>query len=491
LEEQVLKSRILAVLVFGLLQACASQPPQQSSPAPATAPSQAEASPSIASAPAAKPPPAPAPEKPPPAPPVALDATKLPPFDGKHIALETKLHGVIKIDRTVPADDLWQRIRHGFAIPNLNDELVKRKTAEYAANSDYLQRILDRSRLYLYHIVEEIEKRGLPTEIALLPMVESAFNPLAYSRAHASGLWQFIPGTGKRYNLEQSWWRDERRDVVDSTNAALDYLTSLYEMHGDWHLALASYNWGENAVKRAVQNNRRLGKPTDYSSLRMPRETRHYIPKLQALKNIIADPEPYGIDLDPIPNEPYFEVVDGAPDIDVMMAAKLAEMSVRDFVALNPAFSRPLIRASGAARIILPADKVEVFRANLAKSDEKTLVSWQIYHPKRGEKLETIAKKYKFSLVELKRVNGIPSWSSQVPRVMVVPINARAEGDVGMPPIMYAPPTQRVHIVKRGDTLSGIAARYRLSVQSLKSWNRQIGRHLRIGERVNLGPQAR
>jgi membrane-bound lytic murein transglycosylase D len=493
LEEPVLKSRILAVLsmlAVALLQACASQLPQQTPPAPSQAEAPAPPATSPA-APVAKAPAAPAPEKPKPAPPAALDATKLPPFDGKHIALETKLRGVIKIDRTVPADDLWQRIRHGFAIPNLNDALVKRKTSEYAANSDYLQRILDRSRLYLYHIVEEIEKRGLPTELALLPMVESAFNPLAYSRAHASGLWQFIPGTGKRYNLEQSWWRDERRDVVDSTNAALDYLTSLYEMHGDWHLALASYNWGENAVKRAVQRNKRAGQPTDYSSLRMPRETRHYIPKLQALKNIIADPEPYGIDLDPIPNEPYFEVVDDAPDIDVMVAAKLAEMSVQDFVALNPAFSRPLIRASGAVRIILPADKVDVFRQNLAKMDEKSLVSWQIYHPRRGEKLATIANKYKFSLAELRRVNGIPSWSSQVPRVMVVPINAGAEGDVGMPPIMYAPPTQRVHIVRRGDTLSGIAARYRLGVSALKNWNRHLGRYLQVGQRVHLGPPAR
>ena len=167
----------------------------------------------------------------------------------------------------------------------------RQKTTQYAARPEYLQRIFERSKLYLYHIVEEIEKRGLPTELALLPMVESAFNPMAYSRAHASGLWQFIPGTGKRFELEQNWWYDGRRDIVDSTNAALDYLTKLYEMHGDWHLALASYNWGENAVRaRHRAATRPRGKPTDYASLRMPTETRHYIPKLQALKNIIANP---------------------------------------------------------------------------------------------------------------------------------------------------------------------------------------------------------
>jgi membrane-bound lytic murein transglycosylase D len=419
--------------------------------------------------------------------PKALDIAQMPPFDGERLTVEDPLHGMVTIDRTVPPDDLWQRIRNGFAIPDLKGPLVKRKTAEYAANSDYLQRILDRSRLYLYHIVEEIEKRGLPTELALLPMVESAFNPMAYSRAHASGLWQFIPGTGKRYDLEQNWWRDDRRDVVASTSAALDYLTYVYEMHGDWHLALASYNWGENAVKRAVAKNRRARKPTDYASLRMPRETRHYIPKLQALKNIIADPEPYRIDLDPIPNEPYFAVVDETPDIDVLLAAKLAEMPVEDFMALNPAFSRPLIRASGAARIVLPAEKVQVFRDNLAKHDEESLVSWQIYHPKRGEKLGSIAKKYRIGIAELKRVNGIPSRSWRVPRVMVVPITEAGRPAVVALPIMYASPIQtfRVHVVRRGDTLSSIAKRYRTSIGSLKRLNR-IGRYLQIGQRIRL-----
>src|SRR5918999_4683136 len=248
-----------------------------------------------------------------------------PAFPADSQEIRDRLRGLASIDRTAPLDDLWQRIRYGFAMPDLDNTLVREKTRYYAARPDYLQRIFDRSRLYLYHIVEEIEKRGLPTELALLPMVESAFNPMAYSRAHASGIWQFIPGTGKRFELEQNWWYDERRDIVESTNAALDYLEKLYEMHGDWHLALASYNWGENAVARAIAKNRSAGKPTDYESLPMPAETRHYIPKLQALKNIIANPEPLGINMGPIPNQPYFASITKLRDIDVQLAARLAE----------------------------------------------------------------------------------------------------------------------------------------------------------------------
>jgi membrane-bound lytic murein transglycosylase D len=467
-----------AWIVAALLQACAfapggPTPPGDAAPA-AAAPAQALPPAAASRAPAAP----------------SADASPQAPFDGDSRQIEDPLRGVTTIDLTVPPDNLWERIRHGFAMPDLKGELVRKRTSEYAANTEYLQRILDRSRLYLYHIVEELEKRGLPMEIALLPMVESAFNPMAYSRSRASGLWQFMPRTGKHYDLEQNWWLDERRDVLESTKAALDYLTFLYEMHGDWHLALASYNWGEGSVKRAVARNRAAHKPTDYQSLKMPRETRNYIPKLQALKNIIADPKPYGIDLDPIPNEPYFAVVDKTPDIDVQVAAKLAEMPVEDFVALNPSFSRPLIRAAGVARIILPADKVDLFRENLAQSDAKSLVSWQIYHPRPGEKLGTIAKKYHLGIADLKRVNGISPGSWNVPRVMVVPLNDGASSIVVTPPIMYAPPTRQaagggVHVVRRGDTLSSIAARFRVSVAQLKRLN-PASDSLQIGQRIRV-----
>jgi membrane-bound lytic murein transglycosylase D len=475
------RTRILGLFVLALLQACASQQ-QASLPEPEQPPEQA-------AAPAAPPlPPATKKRKSTsPAVPAPLDAASLPPFEGRREVVVEPLRGVKTIDRTVPPEDIWQRIRQGFAMQNLDNVLVRRKTKEYAREHEYLQRMFDRSRMYLYHIVEEIEKRGLPMELALLPMVESAFNPMAYSRAHASGIWQFIPGTGKRFDLKQDHWYDGRRDVVDSTTAALDYLTKLYKMHGDWHLALASYNWGENAVRRAIVRNRKAGKPTDYSSLRMPRETRQYVPKLQALKNIIADPKPYGIDLDPIPNEPYFALVSELPDIDVALAAELAEMPVKEFMALNPGFSRPLIR-SQAARIILPADKVSVFHENLAKHDQDALVSWQVYRPRRGETLGNIAKKFRLSIAHLKRVNGIPQRSWQVPKVLVVPMDGATKEQAGTLPIMYSPPipvVRHVHRVKRGDTLSSIAARYRVRISDLKAWNR-LGRYLQIGQSIYI-----
>ena len=401
-----------------------------------------------------------------------VKSSKPPAFPAERYEIRDRPRQLNAIDRTAPVDDLWQRIRLGFGMADLDGALVRDKTRYYAARPDYLQRMFDRSRLYLYHIVEEIEKRGMPTELALLPMVESAFNPMAYSRAHASGLWQFIPGTGRRFELEQNWWYDGRRDIVESTNAALDYLTKLHEMHGDWHLALASYNWGENAVARAIAKNQAAGLPTDYASLPMPPETREYIPKLQALKNIIADPAPFAIDLGPIPNQPYFATVSKMRDIDVQLAARLAEMSVADFIALNPGFSRPYIRAAMTPRIVLPADKVDVFHENLTRLGDKSLVSWTTYHPQKGETFESIAKKHGMQVGQLKEVNGIPARAKSVPRLLVV----SKSGAARPLPIMYAPPipvaTRRVfYTVKQGETLASIADKHRVSVEDIKRWN--------------------
>jgi membrane-bound lytic murein transglycosylase D len=462
---------------MALLQACASkEPPPELPAAPPPLSIPAAPPPVLAPAPPADPLPDPPAAVIPSAVTAPLDATRLPPFEGEQRIMQDRLRNLAKVDRTVAPQDLWQRIRNGFGVPDLDSELVREKTNYYAARPEYLQRILNRSRLYLYHIVEEIEKRGLPTELALLPMVESAFNPHAYSRAHASGIWQFIPGTGKRYELEQNWWYDGRRDIVASTTAALEYLGYIYEMHGDWQLALASYNWGENAVARAIEKNRAAGLPTDYANLTMPAETRHYIPKLQALKNIIANPEPFGIKLEPIPNEPYFATTDSKRrDIDVRLAAKLAEMPVEDFIALNPGFSRPLIRAAVTPRIVLPADKIDVFHDNLTKLGERSLVSWKSYHPRRGETFESIAKKFGMTLGQLREVNGIGPRVKAVPNLMVVPTGG-AEATLGKLPIMYAPPIPVVvrrifHAVKPGETGAAIAKRYRVSVEDLKRWN--------------------
>jgi peptidoglycan lytic transglycosylase D len=472
-------ARLLAAAAVVLVQACAStsstpEPtPQEAAPAkpavPAPAPVPAAIPPQAAIAPAVAPPAAP------PAGSGVLDAAKLPPFEGQREEISEPLRGVRKVDRTAQADDLWQRVRQGFAMPDLESDLVRKQMAYYAARPEYLQRMFDRSRIYLYHIVEELEKRNLPTELALLPMVESAFNPMAYSRAHASGLWQFIPGTGRRFELQQNWWYDGRRDIVESTKGALDYLTFLYEMHGDWHLALASYNWGEGSVARAIAQNRKLGKGTDYLSLKMPAETRQYVPKLQALKNIIANPGPLGITLDPIPNQPYFTTVTKLRDIDVRLAAKLAEMRVEEFIALNPGFSRPIIRAAVTPRIVLPADKVDVFHDNLQKHDAAALVSWKTYHPKRGETFESIAKKVGMTLGQLKEVNGISPRTRTVPNLLVVP-SSPAAAEARKLPLMYAPPIPIVmrriyHTVKPGETMASIAKRYGVALEDMKRWN--------------------
>ncbi|MBK7898350.1 MAG: transglycosylase SLT domain-containing protein [Azonexus sp.] len=309
------------------------------------------------------------------------------------------------IDLTAPTDDLWVRVRNGFAMPNLNDEVVLHHQQWYMNRPDMLRRMVERSRRYMHHIVEELERRGMPTELALLPMVESSFNPMAYSRARASGLWQFIPATGKRYNLAQDWWQDQRRDILASTAAALDYLQTIYEMNGDWHLALASYNWGENAVKRAVDKNLARGLPTDFSSLSMPAETRNYVPKLQALKNIFGNPRLMAeLGLPALENQPYFATVDPGKPIDIKTAARLAGMPVNEFLALNPAHNRPVITPD--SQVVIPADKLETFQANL-ESHAAPLSRWQAYTVKPGERLEKLAPRFGISAAELREANGL------------------------------------------------------------------------------------
>ncbi len=325
-----------------------------------------------------------------------------------------------------PPRDLWERIRAGFTLPALDNERVRDWETYYAAQPEYLARMVERSSHYLFHITAEIERRKLPAEIALLPMIESAYNPQAYSKAHASGLWQFIPSTGKLYGLRQNWWYDGRRDVIAATGAALDYLEKLYAQFGDWELALASYNWGEGAVARAVARNQAKGMAADYSSLSMPAETRNYLPKLIAVKNIIADPERFGVQLASIPNEPYFEVITLKRHIDIKLAAKFAGMPLDEFKFLNPAHNKAVIKAGSAENIVLPRDRVAAFRTNLENND-KPLVSWQAHTIKRGEAPEKIAAKYGISVAELKRVNGIVSSKKFRPGLpLLVPVKAGA-----------------------------------------------------------------
>jgi len=319
------------------------------------------------------------------------------------------------IDLTVPAEDLWQRIRQGFGMQDLHDPLVADRQSWYLNRPDMLRRIFERGQRYLHHIVEELEKRGMPTELALLPMVESAYNPKAVSSARAMGIWQFIPSTGKNYDLDQNWWVDERRDIIASTNAALTYLRTIYDMHGDWHLALASYNWGEHAVARAIAKNQAKGLPTDYASLTMPAETRYYVPKLQALKNIVAHPEFFAFQLPPIPNQPYFETVIKPERIDVAVAARLAEMPIDEFVSLNPAYHRPVMNGNQAGPMLLPTNKVDTYLANLAAhaAQDKPLSNWLTYTMKKGDTLASVAARHNITQPRLMQINGI------TPRVRV------------------------------------------------------------------------
>ena len=321
------------------------------------------------------------------------------------------------IDLTTPPEDLWQRMRNGFSMPDLDSPLVADRQAWYLNRPDLLKRIFERSRRYLHHIVDELEKRGMPTELALLPVVESSFNPLAFSSARALGMWQFIPATGKTYKLQQNWWFDQRRDIVASTGAALDYLQTIYEMHGDWHLALASYNWGENAVARAVAKNQANGLPTDYRHLKMPAETAYYVPKLQAIKNIVAQPQLFGISLDPIPNRPYFGTVERSSNMDIALAARLAEIPLEEFLALNPAYSRPVMPTAANSPLVLPADKVQTYLSNLEnhEAQDRPLSAWHTYILKKGEKLDSVARMYGISAARLKQLNGINSRTKVAP----------------------------------------------------------------------------
>ena len=271
---------------------------------------------------------------------------------------------------TRPAD-LWERLRQGFAMPDLDSKLVAVHEAYYASRPELLRGILARARRYLHYIVEEVERRGLPMELALLPAVESGFNPMALSSAQASGLWQFIPGTGTRYKLAQTAHFDARRDVLASTGAALDYLQALYDLHHDWHLALASYNWGENAVLRAVaqRGNRSAG----FTSLSMPEETRNYVPRLLAFRNIVLDPEKFGINLGDLPDEPYFTRVALDLDIDLRLASRLSDVPYEDLLALNPGYNRPSTAGAVRAELVVPAEQADYLRLSLERYREERL----------------------------------------------------------------------------------------------------------------------
>src|SRR3990167_5542618 len=316
--------------------------------------------------------------------------------------------GSRQIASTEPPRELWDRIRRGFAMPDLQNELVTDREQWYASRPEYMQRMTERSSKYLFHIVEELERRQMPTELALLPFIESAFNPQAVSSAKAAGMWQFMPATGKYFDLKQNAFRDDRRDVLASTRAALDYLKKLHGMFGDWHLALAAYNWGEGSVGRALAKNQRTGQPTGYLDLNMPMETRFYVPKLQAVKNIVSAPAAFNSKLPLIENHPYFQSVTIRRDIDLALAAKLAEVPLADFKALNPSINRPVIMAAGTPQILLPWDNAEIYQSNLEGYSGGRLASWTVWIAPSTMRPADAAKRVGMGEAELRSVNNIP-----------------------------------------------------------------------------------
>jgi membrane-bound lytic murein transglycosylase D len=395
-----------------------------------------------------------------------------------------------------PPRDIWERIRRGFAMPDLDNDLVRNREQWYAGRPDYMLRMTERSRPYLFHVVEELERRNMPTELALLPFIESAFNPQAVSSAKAAGMWQFMPATGKYFDLKQNLFRDDRRDVLESTRAALDYLQKLYGMFGDWHLALAAYNWGEGSVGRALARNKASGKPLTYSDLNMPNETRYYVPKLQAVKNIVAQPEVFNTQLPLIQNHPYFKSVPIERDIDVAVAVKLALVSLDDFKALNPSMKRPVILAAGTPQILLPWDNATVFERNLQAHADQRLATWTAWQAPKTMKPEEAAEFLGMPVAELRSVNDIP------PRMMInagstllvhrkgqldkdVTEHLADNGQLGLAPEMVL---KRIRVkARKGDSLASLAARHGVSEANMAAWNQlKVNAPLASGQSLTI-----
>ncbi|MBZ8138596.1 lytic transglycosylase [Rubrivivax gelatinosus] len=380
-----------------------------------------------------------------------------------------------------PDSDLWARVRGGFVMAELDDDYVRKWEQWYATRPDYVQRMTERGGRYLFHILEEVERRGMPSELALLPFIESAFNPQALSTARAAGMWQFMPTTGRDFELKQNLFRDDRRDVLASTRAALDYLQRLYNQFGDWHLALAAYNWGQGNVQRAVARNQKAGLATDYASLRMPAETRNYVPKLQAVKNLVSHPEAFSISLPALQNHPFFLSVPIDRDIDVALAARLAGLSLDEFQALNPQMNKPVILAAATPRVLLPYDNANEFVARL-KGHRGQLATWTAWVAPRTLKPAEAAKQVGMPESQLREINRIPPrMLVKVGSTLLVLRAAHATEDVKehvaenamMVLAPEAKPLRKLTLKagRKGETVAAVARRYKVSAAQVAQWN--------------------
>ena len=476
----------MSVLALGACASLAPDPPAVDRPAASSGTSPA----TVPAAPAAVPttvPGAAAPGTAPGTAPVATASVRdTTPATADDEVEPTRTVDPIQPERRVTEDrssrlDLWQRIRDGYGMPDLENTLVASHEQAYRANPEAIKRMTERGSRYLFHIVEEVQRRQLPSELALLPFIESAFNPQALSRASASGIWQFMPQTGRHFDLKQNVFRDDRRDVLASTDAALDYLGKLYAMFGDWHLALAAYNWGEGNVSRAIKRNRAAGLATDYASLRLPNETRNYVPKFQAVKNMVSRPEAFGIALPVLENHPYFLAVAISRDIDVDLAARLARLPLDDFRSLNPQLNKPVIFASGTPQILLPYDNANTFVKALAGHKGPT-ASWTAWTLPTAMKSADAADRVGMSDEGFRTINHIPprmilkgGSTVLVPRgngkQAEVPEHLADNASMSLAP--EVPPQRKIVWVvgKRSESVAAVAQRHRLSASQVAQWN--------------------
>ena len=397
-------------------------------------------------------------------------------------------------------DDLFDRMRAGFAFDEVQEPAIDQQLAWFKNNPDYLERVFQRAQRYLYHVVTEVEARGMPLEFALLPVVESAYEPFAYSVSRASGLWQFIPDTGARFGLKQDWWYDGRRDVIESTRAALDYLQALHDQFdGDWLLAIAAYNVGEMAVQRAIDYNRASGRPTDFWHLNLPAETRAYVPKLLALKRLMAEPERYGIDFAAIPNEPYFAVIDTESQLQLTVAAELAGTSYDELVALNPGFCRWATDPNGPHRMLVPIDNADAFEAALKSLSPDERMRYETHVVARHETLASIARDYDVSPAVIARINDLPGGRLSLGDSLKIPaLGVRLPDKVLLAASRVDRPEpvrgtrQIVYRVRAGETLNSIARRHGIPVSTLARLNNLgAGDPLIKGQRLVIKASAR
>ena len=388
--------------------------------------------------------------------------------------------------------DVWKRASNNFALSIPDNKRIDAQRKWYLKHPEYMARVVKRAKPFLYYITEEIEKRGMPMELVLLPIVESAFDPFAYSHGRAAGMWQFIPGTGKRFGMQQNWWYDGRRDVIASTKGALDYLTYLNNMFdGNWLHALAAYNSGEGRVLKAIKANKRAGKPTDFWNLNLPRETRAYVPKLLALADILKNKDSYAYAWPEVENVAVIEVVDIDSQVDLAFAAELAGMSLKELHGLNPGFNRWATSPEGPHRLVLPLNKAATFSQALAKIDQKERLNWVRHSVKAGDSLGKIAQQYHTTINVLKKVNELDSTMIRIGQALMVPVALQELDSYTLSQEQRlanlqnnSSTKQKIrHIVKSGDTLWDIARKYNISTKQLAKWNGMApGDTLRLGK---------